>query len=111
MTSLERATSLLSTRIELRLAHQNVALLQSLERSSSLQLHLQRLVEGLSIVALSYYSLGLLEMVLKGLWRHHILAIAPGTLLAVAVVPMLIVFAMLLRWHTRRLHIRGARAR
>ena len=110
-TSLERATSLLSTRIELRLAHQNVALLQPVERSSSLQLHLQRLVEGLSIVALSYYSLGLLEMVLKGLWRHHILAIAPGTLLAVAVVPMLIVFAMLLRWHTRRLHIRGARAR
>ena len=38
-----------------------------MERSSELQLRLQRLVEGLSVGALGYYSLGLLAYVLKGL--------------------------------------------
>ena len=36
-----------------------------MEQSASLQLRLQQLVEGLSVVALSYYAIGLLGYVLK----------------------------------------------
>ena len=60
-------TSLLRTRIETRIENQNARLLESMERSSSLQLRLQQLVEGLSVVALSYYSIGLLGYLLKGI--------------------------------------------
>jgi uncharacterized membrane-anchored protein len=59
-------TSLLRARIETRIENQNARLLASMERSAALQLRLQQLVEGLSVVALSYYSLALLEKLLIG---------------------------------------------
>ena len=60
-------TGLLRTRVETRIENQNARLLESMERSSSLQLRLQQLVEGLSVVALSYYTVGLLGYLLKGI--------------------------------------------
>ncbi|OYW38238.1 MAG: hypothetical protein B7Z42_08420 [Brevundimonas sp. 12-68-7] len=64
-TRLERATALLRTRIELRVQAQNTALLASVEQTASRQLKLQHLVEGLSVVAVSYYALGILAYVIK----------------------------------------------
>lgn len=58
--------SLLRARIETRIENQNASLLRSMDESSRLQLRLQQLVEGLSVVALSYYLIGLLGYVLKG---------------------------------------------
>jgi len=63
-------TSLLRTRIETRIENQNARLLRSMERSSSLQLRLQQLVEGLSVVALSYYGISLIGYMLKAA-EHH----------------------------------------
>ena len=60
-------TSLLRTRIETRIENQNARLMRSMERSASLQLRLQQLVEGLSVVALSYYVVSLVGYMLKGL--------------------------------------------
>gem|GEM_PF-3142049 len=60
-TRLERATALLRTRIELRGQAQNTALLASVERTGARQLKLQHLVEGLSVVAVSYYALGMIQ--------------------------------------------------
>jgi len=61
----DRFAALLRTRIETRIENQNARLLESMEQSASLQLRLQQLVEGLSVVALSYYAIGLLGYVLK----------------------------------------------
>ncbi|KUR78335.1 DUF3422 family protein [Novosphingobium sp. Fuku2-ISO-50] len=61
----DRFAALLRTRIETRIENQNARLLESMERSSSLQLRLQQLVEGLSVVALSYYGIGLIGTMLK----------------------------------------------
>jgi uncharacterized membrane-anchored protein len=63
---IERATSLLRTRVEMSVEEQNVALLQSMNRTSVRQVRLQKLVEGLSVMAVSYYAVGLLFYVLKG---------------------------------------------
>ena len=60
------AIALLSTRIDTRIKAQNLELLRSMESSFSLQLRLQNLVEALSIVAASYYAVGLLAFLLKG---------------------------------------------
>jgi uncharacterized membrane-anchored protein len=53
-------------RIETRIENQNGALLASLERSATRQLRLQHLVEGLSVVGISYYATALIGHVLEG---------------------------------------------
>lgn len=62
-----RAAQLLRTRVDLALERQNQDLLRSMDRRALLQLRLQQTVEGLSVVVLSYYLMGLLGYVLKGL--------------------------------------------
>ncbi|MCC6000513.1 MAG: DUF3422 domain-containing protein [Pararhodobacter sp.] len=55
----QRASRLLSTQVEVARSAQNQALLRSMDQRSDLQLRLQRTVEGLSVVAISYYAVGL----------------------------------------------------
>lgn len=59
-------TALLRARIETRIENQNGALLASLERSAARQLRLQHLVEGLSVVGISYYATALIGHMLEG---------------------------------------------
>ena len=69
--------ALLRTRIDTRIENQNGRLLRSMERSSTMQLRLQQLVEGLSVVALTYYAVGLVGYVLHGIEgvdADHVLA-------------------------------------
>lgn len=61
------ASDLLRTRVELAIQGQNRELLTSMNRRSELQLRLQQAVEGLSVVAITYYLMGLLGYVYEGL--------------------------------------------
>lgn len=56
----------LDVRIDSRIKAQNLQLMKSMERSTQLQLRLQTLVEGLSIIAAAYYLIGLIAFVVKG---------------------------------------------
>ncbi len=62
-----RAANLVRTRVDVEIQEQNQKLLASMERRAALQLRLQETVEGLSVIVLSYYSLGLLGYVVKAL--------------------------------------------
>lgn len=62
-----RASSLLRTRVDVELERQNQDLLASMDRRSQLQLRLQETVEGLSVAAVSYYCIGILSWLLKGI--------------------------------------------
>jgi uncharacterized membrane-anchored protein len=64
---IERASDLLRTRVNLTLQEQNQSLLESMDRRSMLQFRLQETVEGLSVVAVSYYLVGLVSYLLNGL--------------------------------------------
>ncbi|MFO1164751.1 MAG: DUF3422 domain-containing protein [Paracoccus sp. (in: a-proteobacteria)] len=55
----ERAGELLRTRVDVWRGAQNQALLQRMDSRADLQLRLQHTVEGLSVVAISYYAVGL----------------------------------------------------
>ncbi len=57
----DNMATLLQTRIELALQTQNAELLASLNKSAERQLRLQQTVEGISVVAISYYLVGLLK--------------------------------------------------
>lgn len=56
----------LDVRIDSRIKTQNLGLMQSMERSTQLQLRLQTLVEGLSVIAAAYYLVGLIGYIAKG---------------------------------------------
>ena len=59
-----RAAELLRTRLDVARSAENQQLLVSMDRRADLQLRLQTTVEGLSVIAVSYYLLGLLGYVL-----------------------------------------------
>lgn len=63
---LSRAANLLRTRVDVALEAQNRDLLDSMNRRARLQLRLQETVEGLSVVIISYYAIGLINYGLKG---------------------------------------------
>ena len=65
-----RLTSLLRARVEVGLQKQNQNLLESMNRRAQLQLRLQETVEGLSVIAIGYYGVGLVGYLLKGLEAH-----------------------------------------
>lgn len=92
-------SALLRTRIDIALARQNRDLLASMDRRTQLQLRLQQTVEGLSVVAISYYLVALLA---------HVFDAVPGLLhdvaIAVAVPIVLAVVALALIRLRRRLH-------
>jgi uncharacterized membrane-anchored protein len=54
-----RAGDLLRTRVDVERSGQNQKLLESMDRRADLQLRLQKTVEGLSVVAISYYAVNL----------------------------------------------------
>lgn len=64
------AMQALDTRIDSRIKGQNLNLMQSMERSFQLQVRLQTLVEGLSIIAAAYYLVGLIAYVIKGVTAY-----------------------------------------
>jgi uncharacterized membrane-anchored protein len=64
---ISRTTQLLSTRVEIARETQNRTLLEGMARRAKQQLQLQQTVEGLSIVAISYYVVGLVAYGLKAL--------------------------------------------
>ena len=97
-------TSLLRTRIETRIENQNARMLGALNRSANMQLRLQHLVEGLSVVAISYYSVSLLRVFLA-----EVGAGAPGRLahpLKAAAVPIVIGLVFVGLRHLRRRALR-----
>ena len=56
-----RAANLLRTRVDVERSAQNQAVMASMDKRAELQLRLQRTVEGLSVVAISYYAVNLLS--------------------------------------------------
>ena len=55
----QRAAELLRTRVDVERSAQNQKLLESMDRRADLALRLQHTVEGLSVVAISYYAVSL----------------------------------------------------
>ncbi|MGB8314996.1 MAG: DUF3422 domain-containing protein [Aestuariivirga sp.] len=66
----ERASNLLRTRVDIALEGQNQQLLRSMESRARQQLMLQETVEGISVVAISYYLFNIVEIFVNGAARH-----------------------------------------
>jgi uncharacterized membrane-anchored protein len=83
-----RASDLLRTRVDVERSAQNQSILESMDKRADLQLRLQRTVEGLSVVAISYYAVSLAGYALYPLAGY--LGLSKGLLMAVVTLPVVL---------------------
>jgi uncharacterized membrane-anchored protein len=106
-----RSNDLLRTRVGIEQEGQNRKILQSLDARAAQQLRLQQAVEGLSVVAISYYTLGLVGYAGKALKASN-LPVNPDILTGM-MVPLVIagVWVFLRKLHKQLKTAAGALAR
>jgi uncharacterized membrane-anchored protein len=88
---------LLQARVQVELEEQNAEILKSLNARANAQIKIQRAVEGLSIIAITYYVLSLLKLLYSGV---HLLGVdlSPrSAVIAIAPIAELILLQILMR--------------
>lgn len=102
---INRAVDLARVRVEARREANNQELFRSLAHRQKLQLRLQQTVEGLSVVAISYYTISIVAYVakaMKGLQLPGGIVMHPDVVTAVAVLPVVaLVYALVHRARQR----------
>lgn len=84
----QRASDLLRTRVDVERSAQNQGLLTSMDKRADLQLRLQKTVEGLSVVAITYYAVNLVLYVLGPLEKMYGV---PKAMMAAVATPMVLI--------------------
>ncbi len=69
---IDRVSDMMRTRVELSIESQNQDVLSSMNRRSEIQLAMQHTVEGLSVAAISYYSVGLIKFLVEAVYDKGI---------------------------------------
>ncbi len=98
---IDRASDMMRTRVELGIQSQNRELLESMNRRSKIQLMMQHTVEGLSVAAISYYSVGLIKYITDAVYSYG-LPVNKGMVTGISV-PVVIAGVWLV---TRKIHSR-----
>ncbi|MBB94392.1 MAG: hypothetical protein CML68_07310 [Rhodobacteraceae bacterium] len=97
-----RAGDLLRTRVDVERSAQNQALLESMDRRADMALRLQHTVEGLSVVAISYYAVSLVSYLLYPLTQAT--GLSKGELTALITVPVVLAVWLAIRRIRKSLH-------
>lgn len=95
----QRASDLLRTRVDVERSAQNQELLTSMDKRADLQLRLQRTVEGLSVVAISYYAVNLVLYVLGPLEKMYDI---PKAVMAAGATPVVLIGVWLIVQRIRK---------
>ena len=90
-----RAGDLLRTRVEVQRSAQNQQLLEGMNNRAEMQLRLQKTVEGLSVVAISYYAVSLAGYLLYP--AAEVLSVSRGLLQAGVTVPVVLLVWYMIR--------------
>ena len=97
-----RAGDLLRTQVDVARSAQSQKLLESMNRRADLQLRLQQTVEGLSVVAISYYAVSLATYLLYPLASAT--EISKGTLTAAVTLPIILLVWYMVRRIRHSMH-------
>ncbi|PSS59080.1 DUF3422 domain-containing protein [Pseudomonas sp. BBP2017] len=95
---------LLQARVQVEMEEQNAEIMRSLNARAESQIKIQRAVEGLSIIAITYYLLSLFKLFYAGLHTLGAPISARDALLAMAPVAILILLLILLRIRKAKEH-------
>ncbi len=96
----EGIISIIRARVDLILEAQNLALLQSVDKTTKSQVILQHTVEGLSVIVIAYYLAGLAGYILKGLYEAGL--IKNANIAAAVFVPIAIGLAFVVTTVSKR---------
>jgi uncharacterized membrane-anchored protein len=102
---LARATQLLRTRVEVEIEQQNRDLLDSMNQRTKMQLRLQQTVEGLSVVAITYYLVGLFSYLSKA--AYDLGWVANASVATAISVPVALIVIGYLVYRLRSRHLNG----
>ena len=105
---LARAATLLRTWVDVEVEKQNRDLLASMNNRAKLQLRLQQTVEGLSVAAVSYYVVGLIGYLAKGL-KPDAVPVGVERIVAISV-PVVVAAVWLVVRRIRKRHADGEAA-
>ena len=97
-----RAGDLLRTRVDVERSAQNQALLESMDRRADMALRLQHTVEGLSVVAISYYAVSLVSYLLYPL--SDATGLSKGMIMAMVTLPVVVLVWLAIRRIRKSLH-------
>lgn len=97
-----RAGDLLRTRVDVERSAQNQALLESMDRRADMALRLQHTVEGLSVVAISYYAVSLVSYLLYPL--SGATGLSKGMIMAIVTLPVVALVWLSIRRIRKALH-------
>lgn len=97
-----RAGDLLRTRVDVERSAQNQALLESMDRRADMALRLQTTVEGLSVVAISYYAVSLASYLLYPMTEAT--GLSKGMLTALITLPVVAAVWLAIRRIRKKLH-------
>ena len=97
-----RAGDLLRTKVDVSRSAQNQALLESMDRRADLALRLQETVEGLSVVAISYYAVSLASYAAYPL--ASLMGLTKGELTAILTLPVVAVVWWMVKRIRSRMH-------
>lgn len=100
-----RIGGLLSTRVNVAVEAQNQRLLSSMDRRAALQVRLQETVEGVSVVAISYYAVSLVGYLLYPLGNHF--GMSKEMVTGSISVPIILIVFGFIRRLKRKVHIDG----
>ena len=103
---ISRVTQLLRTRVEIERESQNQRLLTSMDKRAKVQLRLQETVEGLSIVAISYYGASLVGYLAKGLKTMGV-PVSPDLAIAVAIPTIAVLSYVSMQAMKKRMGLKG----
>ncbi|MDF3606429.1 DUF3422 domain-containing protein [Paracoccus sp. DMF-8] len=101
----ERAGELLRTSVDVQRSEQNQLIMKRMDRRADLQLRLQHTVEGLSVVAISYYALGLAGYAIAPI--AHELGVDKGVMIALLTPLVILGVWLAMRRIKARLHQDG----
>ena len=96
-----RASDLLRTRVDVERSAQNQSILESMDKRADLQLRLQHTVEGLSVVAISYYAVSLASYLLYPV--TEITGYSKGAVTAAVTLPVVLLVWAAVRRVRRRI--------
>lgn len=97
-----RAAQLLRTRVDVDRSAQNQKLLESMDRRADMQYRLQETVEGLSVVAISYYAVSLVSYALYPL--TGLTGTSKGILTAAITLPVVLLVWLSVRRLRKKTH-------
>lgn len=97
LQQMDRTANLIQTNVELDVKNSNNLLLDSMNKKTDVQIKLQKTVEGLSTVVLTYYSVTLFNHAITGIYNYYPMLLEPKLISSISIIPFGIYYHLMIK--------------